>query len=221
MTFQQAQYQMPQPTRAANGFALTAFILGLCAFIIGWMPLFGLLAGVAALVFGILALKKHQTKWMGIVGIACGGLAIVTSLAVSIAVGATLENNAQPEPKPIVEEPAESKPIEEPEPVEEVEEVQEEPASPALDETTAAQHLAYAWEDLLPYGGSVHWIMDRITTENADGTYTFKIGATVINEYGTKVSGTVEGDVGGTTENPVILDSILYLNTGEIIEYPR
>lgn len=213
-------YQQTQPPKTANGFALTALIVGIGAFLIGWMPLLGLLAGIAALVFGILAIKKHQTKWMGIIGIALGGAAIVASLAVSIAVGASLEN-AQ-EQQVIVEEP-EAEPI--PVPADEQEPVEPapapEPVAPALDETTAAQYLAHSWENLFPYGGSVHWILDRITTANDDGTYTFKIGATIKNEYGTKISATIEGDVGGTTDNPVILDSILYTNTGEIIEYPR
>src|SRR5690554_3670293 len=66
--------------------------------------------------------------------------------------------------KPVtVEEPAEEEPTPEPEPTK------------PLDETLAAQHLAYAWEDQFIYGGKVHWIMDRITTVNDDDTYTFKI----------------------------------------------
>lgn len=96
----------------------------------------------------------------------------------------------------------------------------EEPADPAvLDEITAAQFLAYAWEDRMPYGGSVHYIVDRITTANEDGTFTFKIGATIKNEYGTKVDATIEGDVGGTADAPVILDSILYTKDGQVFDY--
>ncbi|MBP1325319.1 hypothetical protein JOF28_000551 [Leucobacter exalbidus] len=90
---------------------------------------------------------------------------------------------------------------------------------PVLDEITAAQFLALAWEERFLYGGTVHWIVDRITTANEDGTYTFKIGATFKNEYGTKMKATIEGDVGGTTAAPVILDSILYTASGEILNY--
>lgn len=91
--------------------------------------------------------------------------------------------------------------------------------STVLDETYAAQHLSLSWEARMQYGGTVHWIMDRITTANADGTFTFKIGATVNSADGGEVNAIIEGDVGGTNEAPVILDSILYTDTGEIIEY--
>jgi len=91
--------------------------------------------------------------------------------------------------------------------------------NPGLDEGRAAQYLAMQWEAKFPYGGTVHWIMDRITTPNDDGTFTFKIGATVKNQYGTDVDATIEGDVGGTYENLKIVDSILYTNTGDIIDF--
>lgn len=93
------------------------------------------------------------------------------------------------------------------------------PADNTLDEVTAAQHLALAWEDRMTYGGTVHWIVDRITTVNEDGTFTFKIGATIENAYGNKSGATIEGDVGGTTAAPEILDSIMYTDTGEVINY--
>ncbi|MGM7680091.1 PASTA domain-containing protein [Microbacterium sp. A94] len=105
-----------------------------------------------------------------------------------------------------------SKPEPEPEP---------EPVAPSttLGDIEAAQYLALAWEDRFVYGGTVHWIVDRITTANEDGTYTFKIGATITNAYGTEYSGTIEGDVGGTSDAPVILDSIMYTDAGEVVNY--
>lgn len=117
---------------------------------------------------------------------------------------------------PVTEAPAEAEPVE-PEPAPEPEPVQPPPAK--LDEVYAAQHLADAWKDRMIYGGTVHWIADRITTANDDGTFTFKIGATIKNEYGTKYKGTIEGDVGGTNDAPVILDSIMYTDAGEVIDY--
>tara|TARA_R110002051_G_scaffold1853_2_gene10159 strand:- start:341 stop:1048 length:708 start_codon:yes stop_codon:yes gene_type:complete len=95
----------------------------------------------------------------------------------------------------------------------------EQPQSDELDEVTAAQFLALAWEDRFIYGGDVHWIVDRISTANDDGTWTFKIGVTLENAFGNKYEGVIEGDVGGTRSAPTIIDSILYTDTGEVINY--
>lgn len=89
----------------------------------------------------------------------------------------------------------------------------------ALSEINAAQFPAMGWEAKFPYGGTVHWIVDRITTANADGSYTFKIGATVKNQYGTDTDATIEGDVAGTDAAPTITDSILYTNDGQVVNY--
>jgi len=91
--------------------------------------------------------------------------------------------------------------------------------SRALSETNAAHFLAMGWEAKFSYGGTVHWIVDRITTANADGSYTFKIGATVKNQYGTDTHATIEGDVAGTDAAPTITDSILYTNDGQEVNY--
>ena len=58
-----------------------------------------------------------------------------------------------------------------------------------------------------------------ITTGNDDGTYTFKIGVTLKNASGTEYHGTVAGDVGGANDAPVIIDSLLHTDAGEVIDY--
>lgn len=94
------------------------------------------------------------------------------------------------------------------------------PAPPqALSEINAAQFLATEWEAKFSYGGTVHWIVDRVTTANADGSYTFKIGATVKNQYGTEMVATIEGDVAGTDAAPTISDSILYSDDGQVVNF--
>ena len=117
------------------------------------------------------------------------------------------------------EEIPEATPTEDPSESESAEPKPVMPPPVILDEIYAAQFLALAWENRMTYGGTVHWIVDRITTANADGTFTFKIGATIKNEYGTKFRGTIEGTVGGTNDEPTILDSILYTDTGETLNY--
>lgn len=71
----------PQPT---NGLGIAAMILGIIAFIFGWVPFFGFLAGATAVVLGIISLKKPGVKGMGIAGLITGGLAILWSLFITV-----------------------------------------------------------------------------------------------------------------------------------------
>ncbi len=68
----------------SNGIAITALVVGIIAFLSGWIPVWGLLVGIAAVVFGIVGLKKSQNKGMSITGIVTGGLALLTGLMVTV-----------------------------------------------------------------------------------------------------------------------------------------
>lgn len=212
-----------------NILAIVALILGGIAFLTGWIPVIGLLFGAAAIVFAVFALIKAQSKVMAIIGGAAGAIGAITSIIVLVIVIATTPlltdperyTAATPKPSPSIAPTPTPSATPTPTPTKKPAEPDETeaPAASALDEITAAQFLALAWEDKMIYGGTVHWIVDRITTVNDDGTYTFKIGATVENAYGNKFDATIEGDVGGTSDAPVIIDSIMYTDTGEIINY--
>lgn len=69
----------------AKGIALSALIVGIVAFLIGWLPVVGILAGGAAIALGIIALIKGQSKALSITGLALGGLAAITSIVMTIA----------------------------------------------------------------------------------------------------------------------------------------
>jgi hypothetical protein len=73
-------------------------LVGIGAFLTGLVPVLGLLVGIAAIVLGILALRKLQSRGMAITGIALGGVAIVASLAVTIGIGAAVTNTAMNNP---------------------------------------------------------------------------------------------------------------------------
>lgn len=95
-----------------------------------------------------------------------------------------------------------------------------ETAPAELTEFAATYFLSKAWEDKFIYGGKVHYLMDLRNAERYDdGTYFLKIGATVKNSSGTEYGATIEGKVGGTDDNPVILESTLYADTGEWTDY--
>jgi hypothetical protein len=85
-------YPVPHPAQPVpdpkpkSGLAITALVIGIVAFLVGWVPIFGLLIGAVAGVFGVLALVRRQRKGFSITGIVLGGLAAVTSLIMTIVV---------------------------------------------------------------------------------------------------------------------------------------
>lgn len=92
----------PVPSRKANGLALTALIVGIVAFLIGWTPFFGFLVGVAAVVAGISALYRGQSKPLAITGTVLGAIGLITSLLISIGLVISMADGGSSRP---VEEP--------------------------------------------------------------------------------------------------------------------
>jgi hypothetical protein len=72
----------PQTT---TGIGIAALVVGIVAFLSGWVAVWGVLAGIAAIVLGIIALKKSKAnKGFGITGIVLGGVATLTSIVFTI-----------------------------------------------------------------------------------------------------------------------------------------
>jgi hypothetical protein len=91
----------PKPRRAL---ALSALLVGVLAFFIGWIPFVGIAAGLSAIALGVVALVKEQTKWMAITAIVLGTLAGITSVVTTanvdaiIAAGREARSGATPAP---------------------------------------------------------------------------------------------------------------------------
>jgi hypothetical protein len=66
--------------KSGNGFAITALVLGIVGFILGWTGILGLVLAVLGLVFSILALVKKQNKGMAVTGVVLSSLALVAAL---------------------------------------------------------------------------------------------------------------------------------------------
>lgn len=84
------------PTTKARGlaakFGAFSLALGIVAFMIGFVPIGGLLAGAGAIALGVLALRQGQAKGFSITGLILGSLGALTSLAMTIAFFGALAN---------------------------------------------------------------------------------------------------------------------------------
>lgn len=84
-----------------NGLAIAAMIVGIVAVISGWAPFWGVVVGIAAIVLGIIGLKRPGGRGMAITGIITGAVGalwslIVTALfIVALSIGATAVQTAQ------------------------------------------------------------------------------------------------------------------------------
>lgn len=67
-----------------NGLAIAALIVGIVAVISGWAPFWGVIVGAAAVVLGVLGLKKPGGRGMSIAGIITGAIGAVWSLIVTV-----------------------------------------------------------------------------------------------------------------------------------------
>jgi hypothetical protein len=74
----------PKNHKPAAGLAVAALITGLVAFFVGLVPFLGFLLGGGAVVLGVLALRKNQSKPLAIAGLALGGIATLTSFLTTL-----------------------------------------------------------------------------------------------------------------------------------------
>jgi len=76
-----------QPT---NGLAVAAMVVGIVALVLAWVPFVGFAGGIAAIVLGIIALKKTSGKGMSIAGIVTGAISILCGLVIAFMFFASL-----------------------------------------------------------------------------------------------------------------------------------
>jgi hypothetical protein len=85
----------PAAAGAKRTLSLVSFILGLVSFVFGWSVIFGLAAGIVAIVLGVQGRTKEPAapRWMWIVGIIAGALGAITSLIFTILFFVVIANN--------------------------------------------------------------------------------------------------------------------------------
>lgn len=80
----------PAPAPAAAGpkqaLSLTGFILGLVGLVFSWVPVFGFLAALAAVIISVMARKREPgaPQWMKLVGLIAGIVGLVIAVIVGI-----------------------------------------------------------------------------------------------------------------------------------------
>lgn len=79
-------YTAPAATAPKQGLSLTSFILGLAGLVFSWVPVFGFLVALAAVILGFMAKGKEPAapKWMWLVGIITGFVALFIALLVVV-----------------------------------------------------------------------------------------------------------------------------------------
>lgn len=89
-----SQHGAPVPAQQpGSGLAIAALVLGIAALVLAFFPFVGLLSvllGAAAIVCGILAMRRRQSKGMSIAGIVTGALGLVGSILVTLAAAALM-----------------------------------------------------------------------------------------------------------------------------------
>ncbi len=75
-------YTAPAAAGPKQGLSLTSFILGLAGLVFSWVPFFGFLVALAAVILGFIAKKKELAapKWMWLIGIIAGFVALFIAL---------------------------------------------------------------------------------------------------------------------------------------------
>ena len=72
------------PTGPAQaGLAIAALVVGIIAFFGGWIPLIGLLLGIAGVIIGIVALRRQQSRGFSLTGILLSVVAILANFIVT------------------------------------------------------------------------------------------------------------------------------------------
>jgi len=160
---------------------MAALIVGICAFAVGFIPIVGVVVGLAAVVIGISALRQRQPKVLALTGAILGGVAIVASIAVTIGIAAFMNGVATRTETAIAESQAEQAEQDEQDTADEFTEPQDtEPAddasdAPAVDPNAAAVPADYtdALESADIYANMMDMskaaIYDQLVSEYGEG----------------------------------------------------
>ncbi|TFD50107.1 hypothetical protein E3T46_12310 [Cryobacterium sp. Hh11] len=91
---EEALQQDPRPnSNRPGGIALAALIVGIGAFVTGWIPVLGLILGINGIVLGVLAMRRPAGKSFGRAGLIGSALAGVTNVLVTMVIVISLASS--------------------------------------------------------------------------------------------------------------------------------
>ena len=76
----------PQPPTGAGGLAIAALVVGIGAFLTGWLSFVSIPLGITGIVLGILAIRRPRGRGLGITGLILSALGFLTGVVVSVLV---------------------------------------------------------------------------------------------------------------------------------------
>ncbi|WIE72904.1 Ltp family lipoprotein [Curtobacterium sp. MCJR17_020] len=94
----------PLTPKRASGLALAALLVGIGAFLVGLIPVFGAIVGAVAIVLAVLALRKQQPKGLAVTGLVFGIVAALSSIGVAAGIGAVVSGSESTQQSAVVAE---------------------------------------------------------------------------------------------------------------------
>ena len=86
----QYAYAAPPPRPSTpQGAAIAALVVGIIGVLTGWLPAWGVAIGIAAIILGVIALAKKQSKGMAVSGLVMGVISIIESVIIIIVIVAS------------------------------------------------------------------------------------------------------------------------------------
>jgi hypothetical protein len=76
----------PSARPRADALALSAVIVGVVAFLSGWLPVLGLILGSAGVILGLLARRRSNRPELGLTALILSILAVLTNIVVDVIV---------------------------------------------------------------------------------------------------------------------------------------
>lgn len=96
---------MTETQNAKKGFALSGLLVGIGAFLIGFLPFIGLLVGMAGIALCVVGLAKKQSKGMAVTGLVLASIATLTSLVVTIVISTDASTTIADKPTQVIAPP--------------------------------------------------------------------------------------------------------------------